>query len=328
MGTGWRPSGETIVIEQPAGTEAILLSAVPVGATPSAPVPLVAFGQSTGWDVRRDGSAVAIALATSTELSTSRIASWDPRTGTSQWVTPEEPGVLHRTPIWSADGRSIFYTALRPPDDLGIFRIGADGSRRTRLRAPEGNGAELQGLTPDGRGLVWARIQAGGSTEVLDLTTGRNSSFDPTITSFVADWRSVQPRALVITGSCCAGRARGTLVLWDDQAGTKRALYGSDLTPQEAVTAASWDPEGARIVAVVYDTTISLDVSGPLVTMNAEGGTRSTVPGTEGALDARWLRAGIVYSDGQKLRLVPAAGGAPVTVFQSGYVGAWKVVAP
>lgn len=328
--TGWEPAGETAVLQQPGGLDASILVAVPLYRGGPESISLLAFGRSTGWDVRPDGGAFAIALLTGP--GSSRIATWDPLTGASRWVTPDEPGVLQTTPVWSADGRSIYYSALRPPADLGIFRIGADGGGRVRIRAPEENGAELKGRTPDGRGLVWSRVQAGGSAEVLDLATGANKGFDPNITSSVAGWRSQQPRALVITGNCCVHSGRGTLYLWDDAEGTRRAIYGTELTPQEGVGSADWDPEGKRIVASVYDTTISRSVAGPLVVMDENASQRTTIAGTEGASWVRWKASGILYikgtpTAGAELWLVPP-GGTPGLVFSGGYLADWKVVTP
>lgn len=330
LSTGWEPAGETAILQQPGGLDGSILVAVPLyqGAPPT--VQLVAFGQSAGWDVRSDGSVFAIALLTGP--GSSRIAAWDPVSGASRWVTPDEPGVLQTTPVWSVNGRNLYYAALRGAEDLGIFRIGADGDARTRVRAPEGAGGQLQQLTPDGRGLVWARIQAGGSAEVLDLATGRNASFDPTLVAVAAGWRQAQPRALVISGNCCVESGRGTLHLWDDQAGTRRAIYGTELTPQEGVGSADWDPEGKRIVVSVYDTTISRDISGPLVIMDENASGRTTVAGTEGAADVRWRRAGILYvrgtpTAGAELWLVQP-GGTPGMVFSGGYLAAWKVITP
>lgn len=328
--TGWEPQGETAVLQQPGGLDGSILVAVPLDRSAPSGVPLLAFGQSAGWDVRPDGSAFAIALLTG--LASSRIAAWDPATGGSRWVTSDEPGVLQTTPVWSADGRSIYYSALRSADDLGIFRVGADGGGRIRIRAPEQAGTQLQRLTPDGRGLVWARVQAGASAEVLDLATGRNSSFDPTVAAISAGWREAQPRALVIAGNCCVESGRGTLYLWDDGAGTRRAIYGTELTPQEGVGSADWDVEGKRIVMSVYDTTISRDIAGPLVIMDENATGRTAIAGTEGATDVRWTSAGILYikgtaTAGAELWLV-APGGTPGVVFRGGYLASWKVVAP
>jgi len=326
---GWTPTGETLIVSQPGGLDGTLLVAVTVDPAESRSVSLVAFGPSVGWDVRRDGSAFAIAL--STTPTSSRVAVWEPRTGAARWATPDEPGVQHGMPVWSTDGRTIYYAALRAPEDLGFFRVGADGGQPARVKPPEDFGGEIKGLTPDGRGLIWSRYRAGGSTDVLDLVTGKNTSLRPDTASTPAAWRSAQPRALVITGNCCAGR-RGTLVVWDDETGASRAIYGSELTPQEAVGMADWDPEAKRIVVIVYDTTISLDRAGPLVTMDEGGGSRATIAGTEGAGDVRWLRAGIVYlkgtdDAGAELWLVPP-GGTPGRIFSGGYLGAWKVVSP
>lgn len=330
LATGWEPTGETAVLQQPGGLDGSILVAVPLDGSAPSGMQLLAFGQSAGWDVRADGSAFAIALLTGP--GSSRIAAWDPRTGASRWVTADERGVLQTTPVWSADGRSIYYSALRSAEDLGIFRTGASGGGRVRIRAPEGNGAELRGLTPDGRGLVWSRVQAGGSAEVLSLATGANTGFDPTITAAAVAWRQDQPRALVITGNCCAGPGRGTLFLWDDAAGTRRAIYGTDLTPQEGVGSADWDPDGKRIVVSVFDTTISRDVSGPLVVMDENASGRTTIGGTDGATDVRWRSSGILYlkgtpTAGAELWLVEP-GGTPQMRFRGGYLASWKLVAP
>lgn len=328
--TGWEPKVETAILQQPGGLDGSILIAVALDGSVPSGVQLLAFGQSAGWEVRPDGSAFAIALLTGP--ASSRIATWDPLTRASRWVTPDEPGVLQTTPVWSADGRFIYYSALRSAADLGIFRVGADGGGRVRIRAPEQAGTQLQRLTPDGRGLVWARVQAGASAEVLDLATGRNSSFDPTVAAIAAGWREAQPRALVIAGNCCVESGRGTLYLWDDRAGTRRAIYGTELTPQEGVGSADWDAEGKRIVMSVYDTTISRDIAGPLVVMDENAAGRTAIAGTEGATDVRWTSAGILYikgtpTAGAELWLVPP-GGRPGMVFRGGYLAAWKVVAP
>lgn len=328
--TGWEPKGETAVLQQPGGLDASILIAVPIDGSSPSGSQLLAFGQSAGWDVRPDGSGFAIALLTGP--ASSRIATWDPRTGISRWVTSDEPGVLQTTPVWSADGRSIYYSALRSAEDLGIFRIGAAGGGRVRIREPEGNGAELRGLTPDGRGLVWSRVQAGGSAEILDVVTGVNRAFDPTGDGELAGWRAQQPRALVITGNCCVQSGRGTLWVWDDVAGSRRAIYGSDLTPQEGVGSADWDPKGERIVVSVFDTTISRDVSGPLVIMDENASGRTAIAGSEGATGVRWMNAGILYikgtpTAGAELWLT-SPGGPPGMIFRGGYLASWKIVAP
>ncbi|MGH2378718.1 MAG: hypothetical protein ACRDGT_09595, partial [Candidatus Limnocylindria bacterium] len=289
LATGWHPAGETAILQQPGGLDGSLLVAVPLDGTAPSGLPLVAFGQSVGWDVRPDGAAFAIALATG--LGSSRVAIWDAQTGGTRWVSPDEPGVLHSTPVWSADGGAVYYAALRPPEGAGIFRVPAAGGRPVRIRPPEGGGAQLHGLTPDGRDLVWSRADARGSTLVLDLESGETRSFGEELSRPLA-WRSDPPRALVVTGGCCAGRT-GTLVVWDDLGDERRAIYGSDLTPQEAVGNADWSPDGRRIVATVYDTTISSEIARPLVTMNESAGERLTIEGTEGAGFVRWVRAGI-----------------------------------
>jgi WD40 repeat protein len=314
-----------VILQQVAGVDGAVLTAVPLQGSEQ-PVSLLAFAAGADWDVRPNGSAIAIALGRG--LGTTRIATWDARTGATRWVTPDEPGVLHGSPIWSADGRSIFFSAIRPPDDLGIFRVSASGGTPSRIRAPEGFGGRLEGLTPDGRGLVWGRNQAGSSTEVFDLASGRDRSY-PEGNSSGVRWRSQQPRALLVVGRCCVGN-RGTLVVWDDLTGEQRKIYGSELTPQEAVGSADWEPDGTRIVVSVFDTTTNSTMA--LVTMDEFGRARSPLPGTEGAVDVRWLDSGIVYfklteaGDGDMILLPP--GGGPQALLHVVYPSAWKVVAP
>lgn len=327
----WRPTGEAVVLQVPGGIDGSLVMAMGLDGSPS--IPLLAFGPSEGWDIRRDGSAIAISLLTGP--SSARIAVWESGTGRARWVSPAESGVLHRSPVWSPDGGAVYYSALQPPDDRGIFRVGASGGSATRVRAPEANGAEILGFTPDGRGLVWSRVQAGGSVEVLDLSSGRNTSFDPTITASARSWRAARPRALVITGGCCAGQiGKGTLTVWDDVAGTARPIFGTDLSANDGVRDADWDPAGTRLVAIVHDLAVpSSEIAGALTLMDEHGRERSSLPGTEGAVAVEWGHSGILYVKASvetmtaDLFLAQPSGGAPVRIFSGGYIGKWEVVA-
>jgi hypothetical protein len=289
-----------VVLQTSNGIDASL-AAVSVSTPPSPATPLATFTGFATWQLRADAAALAVSLYVSAD--TSRIATWDLLTGALRWVTPDEPGVQVGGPVWSADGGSIYYGSSRPTTtsytDLGILRVAADGSGRTRIHGPDGNGGLPQHLTPDGRGLVWSRIQAGGSVDVLDLTTGVDRTFDPTSATSDASWRAARPRGLVLTGVCCAGPAggSGTLHLWDDVAGSATALLGPTFTPPIAVGGADWDPSGTRIAVVAYDRANgAFPTSASIAILDPVSGVRQPVPGTDGAVQMRWLPSGIVYN--------------------------------
>ena len=314
--------GPTLVFASPGpGPEATLL-ALPI-ASGSTPVKLASL-TSGAWQIRPDGSALALSFVTS--VDSARIATADFRTVSTRWVTADEPGVRQVTPVWSADGQSIYYSASRASvsslPDLGIFRIGADGSANARIHGPDGNGGELLGLTPDGAGLRWSRIRAGGSLDVLDLTTGDDRQAQPNEAASEASWRLARPRALVVTGICCAGPVggNGTLWLWDDVTGTTQMLLGPKSDPPVAAAAASWDPAGTRIVAVIYDRSSGFGMQSSLVTIDAAGGDRKAVAGTDGASGPLWTAAGIVFvratsQGGTEIMLVSPAGGTPQSLY-------------
>jgi hypothetical protein len=316
---GWRPAGSTVVIESGPGTSGTALVAVPVTAPPSAATALATFGFGS-WQLRPDASALAITLQV--DSNTTRLATWDLRTGATRWVTPDEPAVQVGGPVWSSDGAFIYYGAhaATPFTDLGLFGVGADG-RQTRIHGPDGNGGEPLRLTPDGRGLVWARARAGGSADVLDLGTGANRGFDPGGPASAVSWREARPRALVLTGNCCAGLPGGALHLWDDVAGTETALLDPTAAPKLAVSSADWDPSGTRIVAALFDRTAGAPSTASIVIVDPVTGARRPVPGTDGAIQVRWLRAGIVYNTSaiggsSELILVSPDGSAKSTLYR------------
>jgi hypothetical protein len=317
---GWRPTGPTVVLEAGPGIAGTALVAVPVTTPPSSTTALASFGFGS-WQLRADATALAISIEV--DSNTTRLATWDLRAGTTRWVTADEPAVQVGGPVWSSDGAFIYYGAhaATPFTDLGIFGVGADG-RQTRIHGPDGNGGEPMRLTPDGRGLVWARTRAGGSAEVLDLGTGANRGFDPSGAASAVSWRAARPRALVLTGNCCAGLPGGALHLWDDIAGTETTLLDPTSALRLAVGAADWDPSGTRIAAAVYDRTAGAASSASIVILDPATGARRAVPGTDGVVQMRWLPAGIVYSTSSsggtsnELILVAPDGSAKVTLYR------------
>ena len=322
---GWRPAGPTLILAQQARLDGTTLVAVPITTPPATAVPLVDFSRGT-YQLRSDAGALAVALQTAP--TSGRIATWDLQTGATRWVTPDEEFVVVNGPVWSADGKVIYYgaTQMRPAPtffaDLGLYRINADGTGRTRIHGPDGNGGQPQRLTPDGRGLVWERTQAGGSAEVLDLATGGNTTFTKSEGATSLAWRSARPRALVVTGVCCAGPpgGNGTLHLWDDLAGTERILLDRNSTPPVAAGSADWDPTGTKIAVSVYDRSNGFPDTASIEILDPVSGARRAVPGTTGASSVRWLQAGIVYSTDQRtaeLFLVSVDGSTRVSLYKA-----------
>lgn len=314
----WRPSDTTTIVEQRTENGSRII-AVPLDE--AAATPLLDLPAGTEWHIRRDGSAIALTVDLgSVSAPRLRIAALNLQTGAVGWITPNEPTLSQRTPVWSNDGTVVYYskTSIGEEADLGIFRIRADGSNLTQLRGPSNDGAiRLRGLTPDGLGLVLSRTVVSGVVDVLDLNTRAIRGFvNPPYDRIgsrpsgeATSWRPQRPRALVSFG----GPAGGPRVyVWDDQA---PPASPAPLLPNETY-GADWDPTGARIV-------VARSVpNGPveLVTVDANGQNLTPLPGTDAARSPYWLRAGIVYLYGTRLatevRLVQPSGAlAPKTLF-------------
>ena len=241
----------------------ITLVGVPIGprGAVGAPTPIVSFAPAW-WSLRPDGSALAVSVSTG---QTERTAVWDALSGSARWLSGDEPGASAFAPMWSRDGASLFYVGSGADGKTAIFRIGADGAGKKQIPGSDGFAGSLQGLTPDGGGLVWSRGQAGGSAEVLDMATGLNRHLENN--ARVQSWRARQPRALLEVGGCCAGRPGGELVLWDDVALTSRVVAARGPSGDPAWGVATWDPGGTRIAAVRFDSASPYE--GTLVGINS-----------------------------------------------------------
>lgn len=315
LASAWRPTGTTLVVARAIVSGDITLVAVPLGprGATGAPIPIVSFVPDT-WALRADGGALAVSVWTG---HGARIVIWDVRSGGARWLTPDEPGKSDLSPLWSRDGTSIYYVSSG--DDgksLGMFQIGADGSGQRQIREAEGFGGSLEGLTPDGGGLVWSRTQAGGSVEILDLASGVNRHIADNARA--QSWRSRQPRALVSVGGCCAGRPGGELVLWNDVAMTSRVVAVRGPAGDPAWGGGAWDPTGTRIAAGRYDSTSPYEAT--LVVIDAESGALQPIPDTRGVANVLWLSEGIVFTRplriGVEVMLLPDGGGPAVSVYQ------------
>jgi hypothetical protein len=299
---GWRPAGRTLVVATIEG-ERVTFIAVPI--TPGGEaVPFLELTETSGWQLRLDGGAL-VAAFTNGSYTSSRIAIVDVSSGAARWVTPDDSDIYEVSPIWSPDGNRIYYSeqATGPVTygDRGIFRISADGSNRVQVHGPDRNGGTLVRVTPDGQWLIWTRGQAGGSTDVLNLATGVNKTFEIAGSGGEIAWRTARPRALVMSHGCCAGLPTGRLLLWDDVTGATTELIAQDSPRFVFAGAADWDPAGTRIAASVRDRA-ELERSPRTVPtlvaiFDGTGGFRSVIPGLVGTVLA-WFPEGILVMRG------------------------------
>jgi len=302
---GWRPTGPTLLFmvgSSSGATSRLVAQQIDNGQVVEI---LEVAGQPV---IRADGGAVATTVQVGGDL---RIATWDARTGTSAWVTPA--GANASVAAWSKDGASVFYTTLTPGTDFKgvIHRIGIDG-RGEAVVAMVDRFGDLLGTTPDGRGLILSRAQAGGSVDVIDIATGTDRHLADN--ARVASMRAKQPRLLMMLGGCCAGPGGGALVLWNDEALTSRELAPAGAPYLYA--GASWDPTGTRIAAVRMDA--AFPNATELVTIDPESGAQQVVPDTKDAAQVLWIDEGMIVSIGArrspiaKVELLPARGGQAV----------------
>lgn len=296
--TGWRPAVQTAVVAVTEGQTSTLVAVPVAGGGPA--VPLVELTNAYSWNLRQDGGALAASVRNGSDSS--RIVVWDVLSDSARWLTDDQPGVFDDGPVWTPDGSAVYYgehsATATTYTDRGIFRINLDGGLPVLVHGPDGNGGSPVRLTPDGRWLIWTRSQAGGSTDVLDLTTGENKSFDITGTSGEIAWRAARPRALVMSGGCCAGRPGGQLILWDDISGESHEIIGSNAAPLVFTGAADWDPTGTLIAAAVFERTMvpRSVLDGPvfIALFDSTGTLKSKVAGSEGFYVAAWLAGGIL----------------------------------
>jgi hypothetical protein len=89
-----------------------------------------------------------------------------------------------------------------------------------------------------------------------------------------------------------------------------------------------------RIVAIVYDRSSGFGTQSSLVTIDAAGGDRKPVAGTEGASGPLWTSSGIVFvratsQGGSEIMLVSPAGGPPQSLYTDARpVGRLALISP
>jgi hypothetical protein len=331
VSNGWRPSGPTVITatDDQRGSSVLIGISLGTGGSTSAPISILSF-TSSGWDIRSDGGALAVVVATDRGT---RIATWNFGSSLGAWVTPPDPAAPLSMPIWSKDGAWIYYgvpgTAPATNFTGTVSRVRPDGSGDTRIATLERFGG-LQELTPDGGGLIWSRIAAGGSAEILDIATGVNRHLDDVAS--VASIRTRQPRVLLSVGGCCAGFPGGSLVLWNDATLTSRTIVDRTNVPRVAWGTGAWDPSGTRLVVGRFDEASPYRAS--LVTLDPETGATQPIPGTLGAGRVLWPDEGIVYlaypQSGNEVQLVilPASGGGPIDLYKGTNIYRMVIIRP
>jgi hypothetical protein len=329
----WQPTGTTIVAvvhestQRPGGgTQAggLAFVAVPTDGTPT--TRLLSAPLGNGFDISQNGA--LFVLAVQVNDSSSRLALWDARTNVSTWLTPLESGVILRGPTFSNDSNSVIFGKSKPDvgqgaaADLGLFRVrlsdrGVD-QVHAAVRSPFFSIPIDQ--VSDGT-IYWGRAYEGSSLEAL-LPSGTERAFAD-CANYQA-WREPTPRVLVVPGGCGTGFRGAELILWHDVTGEKRTIAGST---SELFTAADWNPDGNAIVAVMSPASGAAPAT--LVTMEASGGQRRAIAGTDHASRVLWLRAGIAYTYAQpdasgfgtkppyEVRITPTAGGGQRTLLTS-----------
>lgn len=326
----WKPSGPALIVSVSV-IGSVTLVAVPLGG--GEPLPLARISDLSGsvpafvaWEVRPDGSAIVLALHTS--ATTSRLAILDLKSGATRWLTPDL-GANEVSPVWSGDGGSVYFGRWDTNGDKGVLRIAADGTQVAIVRPPanpsDGSLSTVSRVTADGV-VIGAQQFNGPVPWVRDLATGRERSFGVR-NADVSAWRSTRPRALVRATTNIGAPGEGYVALWDDVDGTVTKIF------DRPVRGADFDPRGTRIVM-----SVQLAPSDPirLVVMDANGGNRKSLEGTEDAHSVRWLDVGVVYpveratpTGPTDVRLVAPEGGASRRLYVAdGRVSRIRVVAP
>ena len=293
------------------------LIAVPLDG--SSPTSLVGL-QDTAAAIRPDGGAVVVPTG-------GGIAIWEP-SGVARWLVPPEQTTVTQSAVWAPDGGHLYFGRVKPvvggsAEDLGIFRVRADGSGLQKIidGQPPGQSPPFNHLFSVPRRitseniLIWGRAYEGASIEVLDLASGRRRTYESGFGGIgdLLAWRSTQPRALI--QHCMIGGCLG-LVEWNDETGATRRILSDDVE----VRGADREPGGARIVVARRDADWGLDL--------VEGASLARIPGTGNAQWPRWLDAGIAYLWGAQdqgmgitplteLRIIAPTGGSPRVLYRA-----------
>ncbi len=287
------------------------LVAVPFDATGprGAPVPVLEFAANV--EVRRDGAAVLLSVGTGQGI---RFATWDLATNRGVWVPTARGVEPSGAAVWSKDGSSLFYTTSTSDLRGEVRRVDLVTGTDTSVARLERFG-QLEGVTPDGGGLILSRGQEGGSADIIDVASGvdKHLADVASITSI----RAQQPRLLLEVGGCCAGRPGGSLEVWDDSSMTHRALAERATDGSLAWGRAVWDPTGTQVAAIRFSA--ATPDKGSLVLLRDGTNEVQPIPGLSVGVPWVWIDEGLVITtavaDRTRLVLLPPARPA-VTLYE------------
>ena len=150
---------------------------------------LGAGGRWQDPDLSPDGSRLVVASADAPDASPLWI--FDVARGSSARFAPEVPDA--RAPLWSRDGRHVYYTAVEPKG-VRVFERLADGVAGGRELAADALLNVLYDVAPDGRSLVLDRWGENGLGDLFVLPLEGDRRLRPVSeTPFMEGWGRFSP---------------------------------------------------------------------------------------------------------------------------------------
>jgi Tol biopolymer transport system component len=145
---------------------AVVLSGIALAAPPADPVPdlLVGYTEfSTNLPGGRHGNVVTMraAVVRADGSGLRLLAGREGYRGVVEFLdVPDFHGGSSDTPAWSADGRSVFYTA-KSGGSVELFRVALDGEKTRLTETPPGTLHDHPTPSPDGRWLLYGSQRDG-----------------------------------------------------------------------------------------------------------------------------------------------------------------------
>ena len=127
-------------------------------------------GQFNDLRISPDGSRVALLIGSS---GTGDVWVYDLNRGTSTRLTSN---VSNASPVWSADGKSVYYTEIRTTGDLTtLFRKPADGSSEAEKLASLENTAYVKAIKSDGSSAIFDYQMNTNRGDIVELPLAPNA---------------------------------------------------------------------------------------------------------------------------------------------------------